>query len=99
MLRTRAPRMYGVRTLLLGTVLPAPSVGESAPDLLRAAQAAGHPVGLHGFDHVGWQDGVAAMDEAALRASYARSFDLFTQALGRELPGRAGAVACPELAA
>jgi len=83
MLRTRAPRMYGVRTLLSGTLLPAPNVGESAAELLRAAEAAGHPVGLHGFDHVGWQDGVAAMDEAALRASYARACELFAQTLGR----------------
>jgi len=37
MLRTRAPRMYGVRTLLSGTLLPAPNVGESAAALLRAA--------------------------------------------------------------
>ena len=92
MLRTRAPRMYGVRTLLLGTLLPAPSVGESAAALLRAAEAAGHAVGLHGFDHVGWQDGVAAMDEAAVRASYARSLELVrADARARAaLLGRAG---------
>lgn len=84
MLRTRAPRMYGVRTLLFGTLLPAPPVGESAAALLRAAEAAGHAVGLHGFDHVGWQDGVAAMDEAAVRASYARSLELFGRTLGHE---------------
>jgi peptidoglycan/xylan/chitin deacetylase (PgdA/CDA1 family) len=82
MLRTRAPRMYGVRTLLSGTLLPALPVGESAPDLLRSAEAAGHPVGLHGFDHVGWQDGVAKMDEAVVRASYARSAALFSDTLG-----------------
>ena len=84
MLRTRAPRMYGVRTLFFGTLLPAPPVGESAAALLRAAEAAGHAVGLHGFDHVGWQDGVAAMDEAGVRASYARSLQLFAQTLGHE---------------
>jgi undecaprenyl phosphate-alpha-L-ara4FN deformylase len=83
MLRTRAPRMYGFRTLLLGTLLPAPRVGESGAAILRAAEAAGHPVGLHGFDHVGWQDGVAAMDESALRASYAQSCELFAHTLGR----------------
>jgi undecaprenyl phosphate-alpha-L-ara4FN deformylase len=82
MLRTRAPRMYGVRTLLSGTLLPAPRVGESGASLLRAAETAGHPVGLHGFDHVGWQDGVAAMDEDAVRSSYSRSLALFTETLG-----------------
>jgi peptidoglycan/xylan/chitin deacetylase (PgdA/CDA1 family) len=82
MLRTRAPRMYGMRTLLSGTLLPARRVGESAAAMLRAAEKAGHAVGLHGFDHVGWQDGVAGMDEAALRASYARALELFAQTLG-----------------
>ena len=82
MLRTRAPRMYGIRTLLSGTILPARPVGESAAALLRAAEMAGHAVGLHGFDHVGWQDGVADMDEPAVRASYARSLELFAQTLG-----------------
>jgi len=90
MLRTGAPRMYGLRTLLSGTLLPAPDVGESAAPLLRAAEASGHPVGLHGFDHVGWQDGVAAMDEASLRASYARACSRFAQTLGH-LPGFSGA--------
>jgi undecaprenyl phosphate-alpha-L-ara4FN deformylase len=82
MLRTRAVRMYGVRTLLSGTLLPARAIGESGAALLRAAEATGHAVGLHGFDHVGWQDGVAAMDEAQVRASYARSLELFATALG-----------------
>jgi peptidoglycan/xylan/chitin deacetylase (PgdA/CDA1 family) len=82
MVRTRAPRMYGFRTLLLGTLLPAPRVGESGAAILRASEASGHAVGLHGFDHVAWQDGVAAMDESALRGSYAQSCELFAQTLG-----------------
>lgn len=90
MLRTRAPQMYGVRTLFLGTLLPAPRVGESGAELLRSAEAAGHPVGLHGFDHVGWQDGVARMDDASLRRSFERGVELFERALGHP-PGFTGA--------
>jgi len=82
MLRTRAPRMYGFRTLLYGTLLPAPPVGESAPALLRRVEAAGHEVGLHGFDHVGWHDGVARMSEAAVRASLRAAVEGFEAALG-----------------
>jgi undecaprenyl phosphate-alpha-L-ara4FN deformylase len=82
MLRTRAPRMYGVRTLFLGTLLPAPLVGESAAALLRDAERSGHEVGLHGFDHVGWQEGVARMDASTLRALYARSISVFEETLG-----------------
>lgn len=82
MLRTRAPRMYGFRTLLYGTLLPAPPVGESAPDLLRSAADGGHEVGLHGYDHVGWQDGVADMAPEAIRTSCARAVELFEKTLG-----------------
>jgi peptidoglycan/xylan/chitin deacetylase (PgdA/CDA1 family) len=82
MVRTRAPVMYGFRTPFLGTLLPAPRVGESGAELLRSAEAAGHAVGLHGFDHVGWQDGVEQMDDASLRTSFERAVELFERALG-----------------
>jgi peptidoglycan/xylan/chitin deacetylase (PgdA/CDA1 family) len=82
MLRTRAPRMYGWRTLLYGTLLPAPSVGESAPDLLRALERAGHEVGLHGFDHVRWHDGLLCMRDGEIRECQARACALFDAALG-----------------
>jgi len=56
MLRTRAPSMYGLRTLLYGTLLPAPIIGKGLPDLLRSVQQAGHEVGIHCWDHVKWHD-------------------------------------------
>ena len=58
MLRTNPFRLYGVRTLLSGTLLPAEPVGAAFPDLLRVIVAEGHELAPHGFDHVGWQDGV-----------------------------------------
>jgi len=56
MLRTRAPSMYGLRTLLYGTLLPAPIIGKGFPDLLRSVQQGGHEVGIHCWDHVKWHD-------------------------------------------
>ena len=56
MLRTRAPSMYGVRTLLYGTLLPAPLIGTGLPDVMRTVQQAGHEVGIHCWDHVKWHD-------------------------------------------
>lgn len=82
MIRTRAPRMYGYRTLLYGTLLPAPPVGEAAPDLLRRAEAAGHELGLHSYDHVGWHDGLARMTESQVRASTLRGAELYARSLG-----------------
>jgi peptidoglycan/xylan/chitin deacetylase (PgdA/CDA1 family) len=82
MIRTRAPRMYGFRTLLYGTLLPGPRVGESGAALLRSVEEAGHDVGLHGFDHVGWQDGIGDLQAEQIRASYTRAISLFESTLG-----------------
>lgn len=56
LLRTRALAVYGWRTLLSGSVLPARLVAAAFPDTLRALAAAGHEVAVHGFDHARWQD-------------------------------------------
>ena len=56
MWRTRAPAIYGFKTMCYGTLLPAPLIGAAAPDIPGLIAAAGHEVGLHGYDHVRWHD-------------------------------------------
>jgi len=56
MIRTKAPSMYGLRTLLYGTILPAPRIAESFPEILHSVTAKGHEVGIHCWDHVYWHD-------------------------------------------
>jgi peptidoglycan/xylan/chitin deacetylase (PgdA/CDA1 family) len=78
MLRTNPLRLYGLRTLLSGTLLPAQPVGAGAPALLRQIAAAGHEVAPHGWDHVGWQDRIGRLGAAAVRADLtaaARAFE------------------------
>ena len=82
MIRTRAPSTYGLKTLLYGTLLPAPLVGESLPQLLIQIKEARHEVGLHGWDHVGWHDGLAGMALDDVRESLRRASRLFAQSLG-----------------
>lgn len=60
--RTSVVSSYGITTLLYGTLLPGPDIGRRCSDVMRAAQAAGHEVGIHTYDHVRWQDGVASAD-------------------------------------
>ena len=78
MWRTRALSLYGLSTLLSGTVLPARPVGAGAPALLRQIAGEGHEVAPHGFDHVGWQDRVHRMSGDRVRedlAAAARAFE------------------------
>ncbi len=55
MMRTNANRLYGWRTLLNGTFWPGPMIGEKAADEIREVADAGHEVGIHAWDHHGWQ--------------------------------------------
>jgi peptidoglycan/xylan/chitin deacetylase (PgdA/CDA1 family) len=82
MLRTNPFRLYGVRTLLSGTLLPAQPVGASAPALLRDIAAGGHEVAPHGWDHVTWQDRIDRLSSDALRADLTAAARAFEAALG-----------------
>jgi len=68
MRNSSALKLYGVRTMLSGTLLPAPHIGTQLRDTLRAIADAGHEVGLHAYDHVRWHDclpGMAAPEVSA----------------------------------
>ena len=82
MLRTNPFRLYGVRTLLSGTLLPARLVGADAPALLRDVAAAGHEVAPHGWDHVTWQDRIDRLSSDALRADLTAAARAYESALG-----------------
>ncbi|MEP6870672.1 MAG: polysaccharide deacetylase family protein [Anaerolineaceae bacterium] len=80
--RTSAVEHYGVRTLLYGTLLPGPDIGRSCANILRSVRDAGFEVGIHSYDHVLWQDNVAARDRAWTRAEMSRAFARFSEIFG-----------------
>jgi undecaprenyl phosphate-alpha-L-ara4FN deformylase len=75
--RTSVVRHYGVRTLLYGTVLPAPDIGRRATDVLRRVRGEGHETGIHCWDHIRWQDGVASADAEWTRREMQRACDRY----------------------
>ena len=80
--RTSVVRHYGLKTLLYGTVLPGPDIGRRARDVMRATRDAGFETGIHTWDHVRWQDGVAGADAAWTRAEMQRACDRYTDIFG-----------------
>jgi hypothetical protein len=56
MLRTKADRLYGMKTALYGTLLPSPMIALSFPGLVEQILSAGHEVEFHAWDHRRWQD-------------------------------------------
>jgi undecaprenyl phosphate-alpha-L-ara4FN deformylase len=90
MVRTNAVGTYGWRTLLYGTLLPGPQIARSFPETLRALVRDGHEVGMHGYDHVYWQDRLPQLPAAAIGAELARARATFTEIIGT-LPQAFGA--------
>ncbi|MCC6197066.1 MAG: 4-deoxy-4-formamido-L-arabinose-phosphoundecaprenol deformylase [Burkholderiales bacterium] len=88
--RTSVVRHYGVRTLLYGTVLPGPDIGRRGAEVMQGVRDAGHETGIHCWDHIRWQDGVARADEAWTKLEMERACERFTQVM-REPPRTHGA--------
>jgi undecaprenyl phosphate-alpha-L-ara4FN deformylase len=88
--RTSVVRHYGVRTLLYGTLLPAPDIARRATSVLRRVRGEGHETGIHCWDHIRWQDGVATADAEWTRREMQRACDRFVEVF-KEPPTTHGA--------
>jgi len=84
MLRTNAPGTYGLKTMMYGTILPAPLIVPRDPDLFRRAISEGHECGIHAWDHVAWQDELDRMNDTVMREHFSRAFDMFRDLSGEE---------------
>jgi peptidoglycan/xylan/chitin deacetylase (PgdA/CDA1 family) len=79
--RTSVIGHYGITTLLYGTLLPGPDIGRRCAEIMRRVRDAGFETGIHTWDHVKWQHGVAGVDAAwtarQMRLAYDRFGDIF----------------------
>ena len=89
MLRSRAVSLYGFPTVLYGTLLPAPRIGERCAREIRSVREAGHETGVHAWDHVGWHDGLDGWTVEKIREEYGRAHEEYRRILGQ--PARAAA--------
>lgn len=89
--RTSVVRHYGIKTLLYGVLLPGPDIAREAGDEMRRVRDAGFEVGLHTYDHVRWQDHVAAADAAWTRRELERGLEAFERVFGARPDSHAAA--------
>jgi undecaprenyl phosphate-alpha-L-ara4FN deformylase len=82
MRRTRAASMYGWRTILSGTVLPARPIALAYPQTLRDLLAMGFELGVHGYDHVRWQDHIDDLSEPEMRAEIDNGLKVYRAVTG-----------------
>ena len=89
MIRSRAPSLYPLRTMLSGTLLPAPMIGARCGEQLRSVAKAGHETGVHGWDHVAWQDRLERWSAEKIRSDYGRAHAEYLRIFG--VPARMSA--------
>jgi peptidoglycan/xylan/chitin deacetylase (PgdA/CDA1 family) len=80
--RTSVLAHYGIKTLLYGTLLPGPDIGRRCSGILRRVRDDGFEVGIHTWDHVRWQDGVADAGAAWTEREMRRAFERFGEIFG-----------------
>ena len=80
--RTSVVSHYGVRTLLYGVLLPGPHIGRRCAGELKAIEARGFEVGVHTWDHVKWQDGVARAGAEWTRRQFELACEEFARVFG-----------------
>lgn len=82
MLRTKAPSAYGIRTMLYGTLLPAPMIAAAFPGVLLGTEQRGHEAGIHCWDHVKWHDYLPLFPKHQTAMELGQADALFEEILG-----------------
>lgn len=90
--RTSVTQHYGVKTLMYGVLLPGPHIGRRCGEVMREVARRGLEVGVHTYDHIKWQDGVARAGEPWTRRQLVLARDEFIRVFDRapEAHGAAG---------
>ncbi|MEY4940625.1 MAG: hypothetical protein RIQ93_2360 [Verrucomicrobiota bacterium] len=81
--RTNVVQLYGLRTLLNGTLLPAPHIGRRNGPIMRAVRDAGFEVGIHCYNHFRWQDHLQRMELEEVAAEFEAAGREFLRIFGR----------------
>jgi peptidoglycan/xylan/chitin deacetylase (PgdA/CDA1 family) len=80
--RTSVVSVYGWRTLLNGVLWPGPDIAARNVEALHIVREQGHELGIHCWDHVRWQDGLARMSERDVATDVEKSCATFRRVFG-----------------
>lgn len=80
--RTNVLKLYGLKTLLYGTLLKAPQIAKNHANLLQKVYIEGFEAGLHCYDHFEWQDYLQDMTEQEVLEEYQKGIALFKSVFG-----------------
>ncbi len=75
---------YGLKTLLYGTLLPAPDIGKRCAAIMRMVRDNGFETGIHCIDRLAWQDGAATGDAKWTARQLKRADERFQEIFGEK---------------
>ncbi len=84
MVQTSALKIYGWKTVLRGTLLPSVAIGASFPEIARAVEKEGHELGIHGYNHVYWQDHLLELSPLEVKEELERAIFSFEKCVGKK---------------
>lgn len=88
MRRTQGPgKLYSLKTMMYGVLIPAPIIHTRAAAEMRAAKAAGHEVAIHGWDHVQYHDLLDRKSRKWLDDWFTRAHEAFHTVFGEKARG------------
>ncbi|MEI8633705.1 polysaccharide deacetylase family protein [Vibrio sp. PP-XX7] len=85
MLRSNAASLYGLDILLAGTAWPGKVIGTHARSPIQATQRQGHEIGLHAWDHHGWQLNTERWSDQRMLEHLHRGYDTLSDILGEQV--------------
>jgi peptidoglycan/xylan/chitin deacetylase (PgdA/CDA1 family) len=87
MRRTNGVKLYGLKTMMYGVLLPAPIIWKKAAAEMRSAREAGHEVAIHGWDHVQYHDLLDRKSRAWLEAWFRDAHAAYQDVFGEKARG------------
>ena len=81
-LRSNVVGNYGLKTLMYGTILPAPIISERCIEQMRQAHKDGFECGIHCWNHYKWQDYLAKMQYTEVESEFTKARNAFEEIFG-----------------
>lgn len=81
-LRSNVAGNYGLKTLMYGTLLPAPDIGRRCAEQMRETSRRGFSCGIHSWNHFKWQDYLFDMDFDDVLGEFSKAAAAFCDVFG-----------------
>lgn len=80
--RSNVAGNYGLKTLMYGTLLPAPVISKKCAAQIKKIYELGFECGVHSWDHFKWQDHLFAMRPTEVEAEFLKASAEFEKIMG-----------------